>query len=289
MRKTTALITLLLFAGLFAFSQDSIYISGQKTIAAKVYQVNRIFVKILFPGNRSFRRISLSVVDSIKYGDGTTDKTVSNYWKRRNVAPEVREEQRLIAREKMRQALINRRRRNSFIDPAPNRFSLGAQAMTTSLFLVKPLSPGADLSAALGMHATYERALVKNRIGIAASGFRSWNKKAEGVQIAARYFFMNRPEFRIGAGPMFFYSNTYFSTIKKRGRNGYYYTGLNGINKDTTIRTPATSIGGNLNIQVNFGKRFFISNDLFAGVTNYKKSRSEKALFMCRAGLGIRF
>ncbi|SDC35615.1 hypothetical protein [Niabella drilacis] len=289
MRKTTALTTLLLFAGFFAFSQDSIFISGQKTIAAKVYEVNRIFVKFLFPGNKSFRRISLSVVDSIKYGDGTTDKTVSNYWQKRNAAREYREHQRLLAREKMRQALINRKRRNSFIDPAPNRFSLGAQAMTTSLFLVKPLSPGADLSAALGMHATYERALVKNRIGIAVSGFRSWNKQAEGFQVAARYFFMNRPEFRIGAGPMFFCSNTYFRTIKKRSWSSYYYTGLDGINKDTTIRTPATSIGGNLNIQVNFGKRFFMSNDLFAGVTNYKKSSSEKALFMCRVGVGVRF
>lgn len=289
MKKTAALSTILLFARLFAFSQDTIYVSGSKTITAKVYEVNRIFVKLLFPGNKSFRRISLSAVDSIKYRDGTTGKMVSNYWKRRNAAREAREEQRHIAREKMRQALINRKRRNSFIDPAPNRFSLGAQAMSTSLFIVKPLFFGADISAAIGLHGTYERAFVKNRIGIAASGFGSLNKKAEGVQLAARYFFMNRPEFRFGAGPMFFYSNTYFRTIKHRGRSNYYYTGLDGINKDTTIRSPATSIGGNLTMQLNLGKRFFVSNDLFAGVTHYKKSRSEKALFMCRLGIGIRF
>ncbi|WP_040680266.1 hypothetical protein [Niabella aurantiaca] len=290
MRRKT-LLTILLFTNLPAFSQDTIFLTDQRKLYAKVYEVNRIFVKLLFPGNKSFRRITLSVVDSIKYEDGSIDETVSNYWLWRHAAQNARREKSRIAREKAKRAVANRKRRNSFIDPNPNGFSIGAQAISTSLFMAKVLSRGADISAALGMHATYERTLVKNRVGIAASGFWSWNQTATGGMITAKYFPVNRPAFRLGAGPMFAYSKMYFRPIKKGGRYRAYDidTDPDLIHKDTTIQTRATSIGATVGVQINTGKRFFIAHDFFVGVTNYENSSSEKAIFMYRLGFGIRF
>lgn len=236
---------------------------------------------------KNFRRIALSAVDSIKYENGELDENVRNYWSKRNAAVQQRVDRKNAARETRKEELAERRERNIFIDPHPNRISAGAQAISTSLFIVKPIFWSADISAALGTHLTYERSIAKSRVGLAASGFWSWNKVAQGGMVSAKYYVINRQEFRVGAGPFFSYARTYFRDVKRKGRYDEFQSVAG--NRDTTLHLQASSIGLNYGIQVNVSKRYFISNEFFVGGTNYKGTSESKAFLAYRFGVGIKF
>lgn len=268
------------------------YLVNGRKVAVEIAEIKRGMVKFLLPGKKNFRRLPLHVVDSAKDEAGVKDEKVEAARKKRQNEKVYRKQNFELKKEAYRATLAARKIRNSFVDPYPNRVSAGAQAISTSLMLAKILNRHADISAAMGTNATYERTVLQNRLGLAASAYWSWNKTSRGLLLASKYYVLNRQTFRLGIGPVFAYSY-----VKYRPNPSYYtnyttvYDVLVPVSTAPVVapKVYASTFGVNFGTQVDLSKQMFISNDVYIGGTDYKGISSEKAFLSYKLNIGFKF
>ncbi|MGC4235257.1 MAG: hypothetical protein QM594_19960 [Niabella sp.] len=276
----------------YVYAQDTLYLVNGRKVAVEIVEIKRGMVKFLLPGKKNFRRLPLHVVDSAKDEAGVKDEKVEAVREKRLYEKAYRKQNIELKKEAYRANYTARKIRNSFIDPYPNRVSAGVQAISTSLILAKILDRHADISAAMGTNATYEKTVLQNRLGLAASVYWSWNKTAQGLLLTSKYYVLNRQTFRLGIGPMFAYSY-----VEHRPKPSAYtnyttvYAELIPVSTAPVVapKVYASTFGVNFGTQVDLNKQMFISNDVYIGGTDYKGISSEKAFLSYKLNIGFKF
>ena len=290
MKYPLFIISVISWMPLMLTAQDTIFLANnRKPVIGKIVSVKHGRVKFFLPEKKNARLITVRFIDSVKYADGRLDESIETYRVKALTMQKKLEQRKMDARDNHRSYWARKKEKNAFIDPYPNGVSTGVQVITTSLLVARILDRHADISAALGANITLERNLLKNRLSLSASGFKSWNKTAEGFMVAARYNLLNRPKLQMGIGPAYTYAYMYYRhreyTSYAWEQDAPQFATKNYINYDA----HASIFAANFHLQNRLKNRFFISQDLFLGGINYFNTSFDKAFISYRLNFGWRF
>ncbi|MFT3901846.1 MAG: hypothetical protein QM727_01640 [Niabella sp.] len=225
------------------FSQDRIF-TRKEVIHGKVTDVEKDFVKYKKADNPDGPKynVALKLVDSIQYANGVTDV----FRRARPISPA--------------KALRVSKYRNL----GDNLF-FGGYFVSDINEDIENMMKGNTVN---GVYASYERFLLKQRIGLTLSGYAGIGKEAYGGSFSAMFYPLNSTRFRMGMGPEYI--------LMKQDFTEPFYVGTDYAYVYRKYETTLSSMAFSTRLQYHWQPKVCILSDFSVGNTFSSSNRKKK-------------